>query len=114
MSKSREEDYANWEASRSVGTPYIERPDEIAAPQLLCWRDERRVCGPDCVAFNPAALDENGFPEPGPDVCLVLVTAKESLETQKSALQVQRKLYQIEVDRERRLGSRPVDPAGGR
>lgn len=34
-------------------TPYLHEPD--TKPLLdgaLCWKDERRVCGPTCAAFN--------------------------------------------------------------
>lgn len=54
-------------------TPFIERPDEMdIRAGVLCWLDGSRVCGADCVAFNPEE-QEAGLASDGPNKCLVLM-----------------------------------------
>lgn len=49
------------------GRPFLHEPDEkTISNNSLCWRDQNRMCGPDCVAFG----DPNS-PEPA-DRCQVL------------------------------------------
>lgn len=43
------------------GDPYIQRPDtvEVTEERIFCWLDLARVCGGDCVAFEPTKQPSN-------------------------------------------------------
>jgi hypothetical protein len=61
------------ETLEAQGTQYVHRPDELdLRAGMVCWLESTRVCGPDCVAFNPEELDEHGAPNNVPTQCLVL------------------------------------------
>ena len=56
---------------RDLATPYIHEPEEKVS-ELMCWKDQDRPCGTDCVAFNTAELDEHGQPIAGPNMCTLI------------------------------------------
>lgn len=56
------------------GAPFLEEPDEIETKEGdSCWINHMRICGPDCIAYNPDSFDEAGSPVQGPTQCSLIV-----------------------------------------
>lgn len=91
MTTERDEALHERERLHDVGDPYLHPPDEVELEEgMACWRDERRICGTDCVAFNLATLDERGQPTNVPEQCVLLDVKLKSLQAQQQLLQLER------------------------
>lgn len=99
---------------KSAGQPFVERPETLDLRRgSLCWLDGSRVCGADCVSFNPDELDENGLETDSPNKCLVLVYMGQQGSAAVSTLALNRKAAQRAQD-ERRGAAPPAPPVGGK
>lgn len=102
---------------KSEGQPFIERPEKLDLRQgSLCWMDGSRVCGADCVAFNPEELDEGGLATDSPNKCLVLTYMGQQGSAALSIIAVNRIAAKKAQDerRDAAAGAPPVPPVGGR
>lgn len=102
---------------KSEGQPFIERPEKLDLQQgSLCWMDGSRVCGADCVAFNPEELDDSGLATDSPNKCLVLTYMGQQGSAALSIIAVNRIAAKKAQDerRENAVGAPPVPPVGGR
>ena len=95
--------------------PFIDRPrefDEVAG--MLCWLDGSRVCGADCVAFNPEELGPHGEVLQGPMKCLPLTYMGQQGSAAIVTIQAARRRMKQEQDAVRENQPPPPDPFGGR
>lgn len=121
MSKDRDTELDDLEKEltgvKSAGQPFIERPSQLDLRNgSLCWMDGSRVCGADCVAFNPEELDNHGLATDSPNKCLVLTYMGQQGSAALSIIAVNRLAAKKAQDerRESALGAPPVPPVGGR
>lgn len=54
MSSSRDEELD--EIERTLRMPEKQPEQRSVGDGAMCWRDQLRMCGPDCVAFNFARI----------------------------------------------------------
>jgi hypothetical protein len=112
MERDRELEELERELGR-VEAPYIHRPEELDLRDgMLCWLDGARVCGPDCVAYNPEETDERGEALQGPNKCLPLLYIGQQGAAALATIAVSRKrIAEIQdKERERRQGPPPPTP----
>jgi len=93
-----------------AGDPHIKRPDELdIGPGMLCWLDGTRLCGADCVSFNPEEIDEHGSMLEGPNKCLALYYMGQQGSAAMSTLLLNRKRI-LEIQDNRREDPRMPQP----
>lgn len=100
------------------GQPFIERPETLDQRRgSLCWLDGSRVCGADCVAFNPNELDEAGHATDNPNKCLVLTYMGQQGSAALAIIAASRTAAKAAQDKRREEaggGTPPVPPVGGK
>jgi hypothetical protein len=99
------------------GQPFIERPEKLDLRRgSLCWMDGSRVCGADCVAFNPEELDEQGQATDSPNKCLVLTYMGQQGAAALSIIAINRTAAKKAQDDRRAAagGTPPVPMVGGK
>jgi hypothetical protein len=100
------------------GQPFIERPEALdLRPGSLCWLDGSRVCGADCVSFNPDELDEHGQATDSPNKCLVLTYMGQQGSAALAIVAASRTAAKRAQDDRRDLaggGMPPAPPVGGK
>lgn len=97
--------------------PFIHRPEQLDIGKgALCWMDGARLCGPDCVAFNPQeGLDPSGVPVDSPNKCLVLTYMGQQGSAALSIISVNTMVRKRMQDEKRPgPGDVPPPPVGGK
>lgn len=98
--------------------PFIQRPDALDLRRgSLCWLDGSRVCGADCVSFNPEELDEHGVATDSPNKCLVLMYQGQQGSAGLAIVAASRLAAKKAQDERREQatgGQPPVPPVGGK
>jgi len=98
--------------AKHAGDPHIERPDELdIGPGMLCWLDGTRVCGADCVSFNPEELDQHGDMLEGPNKCLALFYMGQQGAAAMSTILLNRKRILEIQDKRREKPNMPPPPS---
>lgn len=118
MAKDRDKELDEVErALKDKGRPFVQRPDHLDIGKgSLCWGDGTRLCGPDCVAFNPEqGLDPSGVVIDHPNKCLFLMYAGQQGSSALSQIHLNKSLLRKMQDDVRITG--PADmppPVGGK
>jgi hypothetical protein len=121
MAKDRDKELDDLEKElRNVkpsAQPFVQRPESLdLRPGSLCWLDGSRVCGADCVSFNPEELDDNGVATDSPNKCLVLMYQGQQGSAGLAIVAASRlaaKRAQDERREQNTGGTPPAPPVGG-
>lgn len=104
-------DYLKELGARVAKAPVIEKPDDgPIADGSVCWLDQNRICGPECIAFNHDSLGvETEGVRQGSNQCVILAVMAQQgsaalVTIRKSRLEIQAQEDRIRESR----GAAPV------